>query len=231
MVGFLNAHGTNPNIFGGQFLDLDLAGFDADDSRENRGWVSIDELTNLNNEDIVAEESFDHNFEDIFFDNQFLGINHDNSPRLSEYELRSIENWVHARYGPVIEMLEAANNPSQPSALVDEDDFYEELSAPSNRYKMNWWDRGLPANYQKRNYGRKLAKFKIEGKRSRKDKRDHRFGNRQRFANLRDYWSDTFDELVVLCREWNPPSITTFGARSRGHDRQGSFSLRDGIRS
>lgn len=60
------------------------------------------------------------------------------------------------------------------------------------------------------NGGRKLAKHRINGKRARKCSRDLRFGNRQEFAELRDYWADLYEEMLGVPEFVDYPRIPEF---------------------
>ena len=91
----------------------------------------------------------------------------------------------------------------------------------SNRthmYHVDWYSEDdAKSDRKRRSLGaRKSAKFRIDGKRSRKDNRDHRVGNRQEFTELRDFWADRFDMWEEFAREWNPPTIPEFGVEMVG---------------
>ena len=78
MVGFLSAHGTNPNIFSGQFQDLSFSFADdviTDDCRESLEWVSIDDL--IDTADEPHEEPFDSDFEMTSWSSPYLGSDYD----------------------------------------------------------------------------------------------------------------------------------------------------------
>lgn len=99
MVGFLNAHGTSPCIFGGEFLDLSIV---HDDERP-RGKVGVLELPD-NDDSLFAttEEPFDYDFEEIFWSSLMLGADYDwdDAPEETPAE------WVARRYADVIQLNE-----------------------------------------------------------------------------------------------------------------------------
>jgi len=80
-----------------------------------------------------------------------------------------------------------------------------------NRTNIRKWHWSTDEMKHLRSGGRQKAKFQIRGKRGHKDLRDQRVGNRQCFADRRDYWAEYQDLLEELHHEWNPPAIPEFG--------------------
>ena len=92
MVGFLNAHGTPPCIFGGEFLDLSLV----PDDEIRVGKVSVLDLPD--NSSPAEAEPFDHNFEETFWSSLLIGADYDWDNEPEEDPL----DWVQRRYADVI---------------------------------------------------------------------------------------------------------------------------------
>ena len=68
-----------------------------------------------------------------------------------------------------------------------------------------------------RNCGRKQAKWRSEdGLRARKSSRSDRHGNRQEFAELRDYWADLYEEMLTIPEFVDYPRIPEYGVEMVG---------------
>lgn len=216
MVGFLNAHGTNPNIFSGEFQGLDFGFADdvlSDELREATGWVSIDELAGTPNEPSIEP---DMDMELTIWSSPLLGSDYDwNCPEEDDRPGIAVLADGTCIYLDDFEELEAIGQ--RPLCRFKYDDTYMPSFSSNNRSNVgvvNWWNQEY--TWPRRNRGRKTAKYKIDGKRGRKDLHNQRFGNRQEFAGRRDYWADVFDIYAELAAEWNPPSIPTFGIETVG---------------
>lgn len=188
MVGFLNAHGTNPNIFDGQFQDLDFGLADdvaSDDRREVLEWVSVEELIGTHDEP-VAPERFDADLELTIWSTPLLG---------ADYDWYSAE--IEDDYCGIAVRIDGSVFLHEDYPVNANDDSYlpSFSSNIEQRQPLTWTEIELRSRWNKypwrsHNCGRKPAKFRIDGKRDRKDNRDHRIGNRQKFAGLLDYWAD-----------------------------------------
>ena len=92
MVGFLNAHGTSPCIFGGEFLDLSIV---EDGDRAPRNQVGF-KMTTLDDDLPLKPEPFDPRFNETEWSSMLLGADYDDRPNLD------IAAWIQARYATEI---------------------------------------------------------------------------------------------------------------------------------
>lgn len=94
MVGFLNAHGSSPCLFGGEFIDLSLV----EDDEFRRRKVSVLDLPDHSSP--IETEPFDHQFEETFWSSLMLGDDYDWDDTPTE----TAADWVARRYADVIEL-------------------------------------------------------------------------------------------------------------------------------
>ena len=143
MTSFFNAHGTNPNIFGGCFQDLTF-GSAPTDMLAGRSWVSIDELIDTPDEPTFDLEDLDIDIDmlDTLWSSPFLGSDYDD-PYCDTPELPGIavsllgEVFFHEDYplfGSYAELETVA--PVPPYDHLDDADFFFELE--SERHLDDW---------------------------------------------------------------------------------------------
>lgn len=107
MTGFLNAHGTSPCLFGGEFLDFSIV---PDEERRDRRAQDVPDTSQP-----AMPELFDQHFEEVFWESLFLGADFDWNIEPEE----STSEWVQRRYADVIQLNErygfarAATNDNQ----------------------------------------------------------------------------------------------------------------------
>lgn len=198
MTGFLNAHGTSMALYG-HFVSLSCETDDDVAALENAGLITFP------NVDCEV-------FEDELDDNNILYCELaklDNTGRAdlmkSPYwdfgvesepvQYADMKEWYYATMSDEeAERLAAKAAAKMATKEFEAADRYLPSSS-SNRthmYHINWYGEDSDKGHRaRRNVNcRQKAKFRIDGKLARKDNRDHRIGNRQKFAGLRDYWAD-----------------------------------------
>lgn len=207
MTGYLNAHGTSLGL-NGQFVSINMS----DD--EAREWAGVESLAIYD----PFEEDNDHmlDMRESDGDTDLFGISDvdlctagradlmkcpywDFGVKLEPVQYVDIKEWYYA----TLPDEEAERLAAEAAAKMAAKQLEEELeavdrylpSSSSNRthmYHINWYGEDSDKGHRaRRNVNcRQKAKFRIDGKLARKDNRDHRIGNRQKFAGLRDYWAD-----------------------------------------
>jgi len=183
MRGFLSEHGTNPNIFSGDFLDfnsylpLDVT---SDEQRESTNWVDVEELP------AGSYSYIDCNFEDriiaaIDGDDEPV-IDHDVNSQANALDKASVES-DEGGYYPILE------------TSVEEDVQHDLLTTPSFQGRNNNHRRVLAEHLNRkqrrsdsiRGKEQVWAKWRDEdGKRPRKDAR--RWSRRHQEMNNFDFW-------------------------------------------
>lgn len=238
MSGFLNANGTSLGLYG-QFISLNMSDDEAaewagveslaiyDPFDEERIAHEIDihesdgdtdlfgiELVELDTTGIIdldAEDNPHRDFHPIYFDDNYYGW----YPLPERGGVGVIHNDT--------EVYSVACEQFGIDCYVFEEDFEDDdVEEPGFRTGVRynrpltmweedakWYRKYISSDRCKR--GRELSKFRIDGKRSRKDNRSHRFGNRQEFAEMRNFWSDRQEMWHELACEHNEPTIPTFG--------------------
>lgn len=197
MVGILHAHGTGASL-SGQILDLtSFLAIDIrdDDRREPVTFINIEDLIDTAAEPAVEAEMVD--FEEIdtdlemtirsspllgdnFYDHPGVALLADGTRLILDFDNVDIENDRARDLTPV--------------CRFEYDDKYMPSFGGHNRTNVREFTRieqnerfdRYMRRYGKRNNGGKRAKFQIDGKRACKSSRDHRLGNRQVFASMRD---------------------------------------------
>jgi hypothetical protein len=182
--------------------------------RTASGWISIDELIGTPEEPSIEP---DMDMELTIWSSPLLGSDYNwDWPEEDDRPGIALLADGTCIYLDELQELEAVG--LRPLCRFKYDDSYmPSFSSNHDKRILNWseadrkWDR----KWRNRK-ARTAAKFQIDGKRGQKDLRDQRFGNRQEFAERRDYWADVFDIYAEIAAEWNPPSIPTFGIETVG---------------
>ena len=233
MTGFLNSHGTSACISG---YFLPSSAFEEQDEYRNRShdWASVEELASYDFDEDFVEHGI--NMRESDGDTDLFGLDDIVLDATGIVNLHAEDNpyrdfdpiyWGYCReninIGVVREGAEVfALNIEQfeNNCFVSEshiDSFLPSFSS-CNRTNLRPSNQGgeidrhnKKTSRMRKNYGSKSAKFRIDGTRARKDSRDNRIGNRQKFAEHRDYWVDVYDICEVLDLEYNPHAIPQFG--------------------
>ena len=204
MTGYLNAHGTSMALYG-HFVSLTCENDDDVAALENAGLITFPDVDRE-----VFEDELDDEHNDILYCEL---IRLDNTGRADlmkcpygdfgvesePVQYADMKEWYYATMSDE----EAERLAAKAAAKMAAKQLEEELeavdrylpSSSSNRthmYHINWYSEDDDKEHRARRNARchQKAKFRIDGKLARKDNRDHRIGNRQKFAGLRDYWAD-----------------------------------------
>lgn len=212
-MSFFNINGRDCNVAGldlDSFLPLDAA----DEERVSRAWVSVEELTShepFNDE----PEHFDSKLEMTYWSSPFLGDDYHYDAKDDRPGIAILVDGTCI----ILESSELQNNetfgfrPLDRFANEDPDESpIPSFSSNHEKLRVLSWNEGdLKWGRKWRNrHSKDPANFRIDGKLARKDNRNHRVGNRQEFAELRDYWSDVYDICEEINLEMNRPMIPTF---------------------
>ena len=201
MTRFFNAHGTNPNLFSGQFQDLTF-GHAPTDMLAGRSWVSIDELIDTEDEPLYANEIDDDGGVDLLdtlWSSPFLGSDYDDDyPDDTDDELPGLavslsgEVFFYEDYVPDTKrIVQIIHDEADLGAIVLRPSFSgrtrNNIGVRSRLDEMERFDRKMH-RYGKHNAGRKQAKWRDnDGRLHRKDA--PRYSQRHNAVAWLDFYS------------------------------------------
>lgn len=203
MTGYLNANGTSLGL-NGQFVSINMSD---DEAREWAGVESLAIYDPFEEDDHMREGDGDTDLFGIWnvefctagradlMKSPYWDFGVESEP----VQYADMKEWYYATMSDE----EAERLAAKAAAKMATKQLEQELeavdrylpSSSSNRthmYHINWYGEDSDKEHRaRRNVNcRQKAKFRIDGKLARKDNCDHRIGNRQKFAGLRDYWAD-----------------------------------------
>ena len=199
MTGYLNANGTSLGL-NGQFVSINMS------DEEAREWAGVESLAiydPFEEDDHMREGDGDTDLFGIW-NVEFCTAGRadlmecpywDFGVESEPVQYADMKEWYYATMSDEeAERLAAKAAAKMATKEFEAADRYLPSSS-SNRthmYHINWYGEDSDKGHRaRRNVNcRQKAKFRIDGKLARKDNRDHRIGNRQKFAGLRDYWAD-----------------------------------------
>jgi hypothetical protein len=226
MTGFLNVHGTSMALYG-HFISLSCETDDDVAALENAGLITFPDVDRE-----VFEDELDDERNDILYC-ELIKLNNTGRADLMKcpywdfgvesepVQYSDIKEWYYATMSDEEAERLAAEAEVEMAAeqlereLKEADVFMPSFSSNRDKRLLTYLeaeDHWFRSNFWNgRNRSKKQAKFRIDGKRGRKDNRDHRIGNRQKCAELRDYWADDHSMWEEFFLEENPAAIPTFG--------------------